>query len=141
VRVVVLALLLLLSACGGASTSTPAPPPPPPSTHHDDDAGASDPEVELEKTTRLVIVANQPKLRACYEDALAKTPDLEGRVVLVIDVGQNGRASHVLEGHREGLTDDVVRCLARVLKTIAFHDGAARTIRVQVPFAFSKRDE
>lgn len=101
---------------------------------------SSDPEAELEQQTRSVIVKNRPRLRACYEEALARAPDLEGRVVLVLEVGQNGKATHVLEARREGLGDDVVRCLARVLKTIPFHDGAARTIRIQVPLGFSKSE-
>ena len=87
-----------------------------------------------------MIVTHRPRLRACYEDALARTPEMEGRVVLVLEIGQNGRASRVLQGRSEGLSDDVVRCLARVLKTIPFHDGAARTVRIRLPLAFSRQE-
>jgi outer membrane biosynthesis protein TonB len=124
------ALLVLAAACSAPAT---APPPSAP-------AELPDAEAELERLTRAAIVAHRSRLRACYEDTLARSPEMEGRVVLVLDVGQNGKAARVLEGHREGLGDDVVRCLARVLKTIPFHDGAARTIRIQVPFAFTRRD-
>jgi hypothetical protein len=103
-------------------------------------AAPSDADSELEARTREVILAHRPELRACYDRELAKTPDLAGRVVLVVDVAQNGRAAHVFEARREGLDDEVVRCLAHVLRTIPFHDGAARTIRIQVPFAFSQLD-
>jgi hypothetical protein len=99
-----------------------------------------DPDAELEERTQAAVLAHRPSLRGCYEDALAKHPTMEGRVVLVVDIGQNGRASRVLEGRREGLSDDVVHCLARVLRTIAFHDGAARPVRIQVPLSFSKND-
>jgi hypothetical protein len=81
------------------------------------------------------------QLRDCYEASLAKSPDLAGRVVLVLEVGQSGKAARVLEAHREGLPDEVVRCLSRVLKTLSFHDGAARTIRIQVPLSFSPRQD
>src|SRR5690606_27575029 len=107
-RSLLFALAAALASC--ASRAPPAPDPPrlePP---------ISDAESELEEQTRAVIVAHRPRLRACYEDALVGTPDLEGRVVLVIDVGQDGKAARVLEARREGLGDDVVRCLARVLK-------------------------
>lgn len=141
VCIVLASLVPVGAACGHGTRSDPAPPSATSSSSSSSPASRIDAEAELEQTTRNVLIANRPRLRACYEDALAKTPDLEGKVVLVIDVGQNGRAAHVLEGRREGLTDDVVRCLARVVKTIAFHDGAARTVRVQVPLSFSKRDE
>lgn len=128
----VTALLVWLSACAAPQPRPPAqravPPPP------------VDAEAELEQQTRSVIVENRPRLRACYEEALARAPDLEGRVVLVVDVGQDGKVAHVLEARREGLGDDVVRCLARVLKMIPFHDGAARAVRIQVPFVFSRRE-
>lgn len=99
-----------------------------------------DAQDELERQTREVVVANLPRLRACYEDALAVSPDMTGRVILVVDVAQNGKAAHVLEGRREGLSDGVILCLARTLKTLSFHDGAARTIRIQIPFNFAKRE-
>jgi hypothetical protein len=131
-----LACLFAVTLGCGAPPPAPASQPGSPTT----EPARRDPETELEERTRDVIVANRPRLRACYEDALAKSPDLEGRVLLVVDVGQNGKAAHVLEAHREGLDDAVVRCLAHVLRTIAFHDGAASTIRIQVPLAFSKQN-
>jgi hypothetical protein len=129
-----LASLALLLGCAGAPSS-------PPDERLATPAPLPDAEAELEERTRAAILAHRPRLRQCYEDALARSPDAEGRVVLVVDVGQNGKASRVLEARREGLGDDVVKCLARVLKTVAFHDGAARTVRIQVPFAFSKHGD
>jgi hypothetical protein len=124
-------LLALLVACSAPPTPPPPVPVPPPS------APRTDPDAELEARTRDVVVNHRASLRACYEDALAKSPGLQGRVVLVVEVGQNGRAERVLEGRRDGLNDEVVKCLARELRSIAFHDGAARAIRIQVPLAFA----
>jgi outer membrane biosynthesis protein TonB len=130
----ILTLLAAVLAACASRTGPPSPEPPPRA-----EAPVKDAETELEEQTRAVIVAHRPRLRACYEESLVKKPDQEGRVVLVIDVGQTGKAERVLEARREGLDDEVVHCLARVLKTIPFHDGAARTIRIQVPFAFSRQ--
>jgi hypothetical protein len=132
---------LLSSALLACTRGSPSHEPSPKVGTEPSASAAPDPEVELERRTRDVIVANRPRLRACYETALAQDPTLEGKVVLVVEVGQSGKAEHVLEGHREGLSDGVIHCLARVLRTIPFHDGAARTIRIQVPLAFSAKGE
>ena len=126
-----LTLALVLAAC--SSPPPVAAPPPPIATTHD----AGDADADLESRIHAVIVRERPRLRACYEDALANDPTHAGRVVLVIDVEQDGMARHVFEGRREGLSEDEVRCMVRVLKSIKFHDGAARAMRVQVPLSFS----
>lgn len=97
-------------------------------------------ERELEERIREVVVKERPNLRACYERGLEKNPALAGRVVLVLEVAQNGMASHVFEARRSGLGDDEVRCFARVLKAAHFHDGAGRAVRIEVPLAFSSKD-
>jgi hypothetical protein len=125
------------AGCSSSKQSHEAVPPAASASGSASLVGAQD---ELERQTRQVVLANLPRLRACYEDALLASPDMTGRVILVIDVGQNGKATHVLEGRREGLSDDVIRCLSRTIKTLSFHDGAARTIRIQVPFNFAKRE-
>lgn len=99
-----------------------------------------DADAELEERIRAVIVSARPRLRACYEEALAKDPTHAGRVVLVVDVEQDGIARHVFEGHREGLGDDEVRCFVRILKSLKFHDGAARAMRIQTPLAFTPEE-
>lgn len=97
-------------------------------------------ENELEERIREVVVKERPNLRACYERGLEKNPTLAGRVVLVLEVAQNGMAAHVFEARRSGLGDDEVRCFARVLKAAHFHDGAGRAVRIEVPLAFSSKD-
>lgn len=120
------------SACASrapaaAASSDTAPPP----------KSLADAEAELAERIRTVVVAERPRLRACYEEALLKNPALAGRVVLVLEVGQTGLATHVFEAHREGLGDPEIRCFAHVLKSTRFHDGAASAIRIQVPLAFA----
>jgi hypothetical protein len=94
-------------------------------------------EAELAERIRSVVVAERPRLRACYEEGLVKNPALAGRVVLVLEVGQAGLATHVFEAHRDGLGDAEIHCFARVLKAARFHDGAASAVRIQVPLAFA----
>lgn len=94
-------------------------------------------EAELAERIRAVVVAERPRLRSCYEEALARSPGLTGRVVLVLEVDQRGSASRVFEAKREGLGEREVQCFARVLKTTKFHDGAGSAVTIKVPLAFS----
>jgi len=137
------ARLLFFSLVAACSSPKPesAPPtvatvtePPPERTP---DAGRITGEEELAERIRLVVTAETKKLRECYEAGLAKDPTLKGHVTLVVDVAENGRASRVLEGKRDGLGDEEVKCFARVLKAARFHDGAASAMRIQVPLSFS----
>jgi hypothetical protein len=125
------------SASAGASrgTSTTAQPATP------RDKTLAEAEDELAARVREVVVAQRARLRACYEAGLAQTPTLAGRVVLVVEVAQNGMASHVYEAHREGLGPDEVKCFARVLKSTRFHDGAASAVKLQVPLSFTPAAE
>lgn len=127
------ALALVLAGCGGPSNA--APPlqaPPPQQTLQEADA-------ELERRIRETVVAERPKLRACYEQGLARDIHLSGRIVLVVEVGQDGTAAHVFEARRQGLGEEEVKCFAGVLKKARFHDGAGRPMRVQVPLVFEPK--
>lgn len=97
----------------------------------------ADAEAELAERIRAVVLAQRTRLRACYEEGLARTPTLAGRVVLVLEVAQSGMATHVFEARRDGLGEQEVACFARVLKSTRFHDGAASAARIQVPLAFA----
>lgn len=130
-----MAFLLLFAACSGPKNESPPPvaTTPPPA-----DAGPAA-EDELATRIRLVITGESRNLRACYEKGLERDPTLAGHVTLVLDVSEKGRATRVLEGKREGLGDEEIKCFARVLKAAHFHDGAARSMRIQVPLTFSPR--
>ena len=97
-----------------------------------------DAEDELEARIRQVVVARRGELRACYEAALQRDPALTGKVVLVVEVDQSGRAAHVFEARREGgFADPEIQCFAGVLRAARYHDGASRPVRIQVPLAFA----
>ena len=131
--------LLLLVACSGPKSEASAPSAP--MVDAAADAGPTNADDELAARIRLVVTGESRNLRACYEKGLERDPTMQGHVVLVLDVSENGQATKVLEGKREGLGDEEIKCFARVLKAARFHDGAARSMRVQVPLTFSPRAE
>lgn len=102
-------------------------------------AARVDADTELERTVQKAIAARGEELGVCYEKTLTEASPDTSRVVFVIDIGRDGRASHVLEGRREGLSDEQVKCFARVLKARPFHDGASGDMRIQAPLAFVKK--
>ena len=132
-------LALVLVALAACSPREPSPPGASSSGRVDPPRQTSITEAEAELTERIraVVLAQRARLRACYEEGLAKSPALAGRVVLVLEVGQSGLAEHVFEARREGLGLEEVQCFARVLKSTRFHDGAASAAMIQVPLAFA----
>ena len=135
-RALVLVLLLACSAPKNEGATPTAP-----IADAGGETAASSADEDLATRIRLVVTGESRNLRACYEKGLERDPNLAGHVVLVLDVSEKGRATKVLEGKREGLGDDEIKCFARVLKAARFHDGAARSMRVQVPLTFSPRAE
>jgi hypothetical protein len=98
-----------------------------------------DADTELERTVQKAIAARGEELGVCYEKTLTDASPETSRVVFVIEIGRDGRASRVLEGRREGLSNEQVKCFARVLKARPFHDGASGDMRIQAPLAFVKK--
>lgn len=126
-------LLVSVVSCAEPRASAPAPVVPAAAP-----APARDAEDELEARIREVVVARRAELRACYEAALERDAGLAGKVVLVVEVDQSGRAAHVFEARREGgFGEAEVKCFAGVLRATKYHDGAARPVRIQVPLAFA----
>lgn len=136
----ILGLLLGVAALAACASSEPPPPASPAKPDTDVPApikSIGEVEAELAERVRAVVVAERPRLRKCYEEALADSPGLAGRVVLVLEVSQTGMATRVLLARREGLGEREVQCFARVLKTTKFHDGAASAVSIRVPLAFT----
>jgi len=127
-------LLVALWGCGGAPVAPVAAPEPPSalvSSHVDAQA-------DLERSIYKAIDARRVDLWSCYRKGLTESSPAEGHVVLVLEIGQDGHAQKVLEGHRTGMGDAEVRCMARVLKARPFHDGATSTMRLRVPLTFTR---
>lgn len=134
------AVSIACAALGGCASNEPHPAAPTTASGSDVPPpikSITEVEAELAERIRAVVVAERPRLRGCYEEALARSPGLTGRVVLVLEVDQKGSASRVFEAKREGLGEREVQCFARVLKTTKFHDGAGSAVTIKVPLAFS----
>ncbi len=131
-----LVLFVVAGSVGCAAEPKPTPVPGPAASR--DSRPSRDAQEELESRVRAIVVSEKDRLRACYEAGLARDPGLSGKVVLVVDVDQGGRASHIYEARREGtFTDAEIRCFASVLRAAKYHDGAASPVRIQVPLSFA----
>jgi hypothetical protein len=128
-------ILVFVTACGELESAPKSP------VAHARDLSGAEPEVALAERVRQVVLAQRVRLRACYEAGLARTPTLAGRVILVVQVEQSGRAEHVYDARREGLGPEEITCLSRVLRATRFHDGAASAVKVEVPLSFAPAEE
>ncbi len=122
----------ILVGCARAAAPPVDPTPDALTTSHVDGQG------DLERTIYKAIDARGPDLWACYRKGLRESSPPKSHVVIVLEIAQDGRATRVFEGHREGLGDTEVRCISHVLKAKPFHDGAASNMRLQVPLTFTR---
>ncbi len=83
-----------------------------------------------------VLAKNMAKIRYCYEQALATTPKLEGRVVAHFTIGPDG---HVTDASASGLAN-VDDCIARMIKTFEFPAPTGGSVSVTYPFVFKAAD-
>lgn len=135
-RTFVASVLLFVCGCGaGAVVPASVAPAPAPDAIP---ASRVDGQADLEKSIYKAIDARRVELWTCYRKGLTESSPGEGHVILVLEIAQDGRAVHVLEGHRTGIGDDEIKCMSRVLKARPFHDGAASTMRLRVPLTFTR---
>jgi hypothetical protein len=79
----------------------------------------------------------RPKLQACYREGKKKTPNLEGKVRLSIDVDTLGKV-HATKVIEKTLPDAVANCMLKALKAEPFAEadkcpGKAVIIPIQFP--------
>jgi hypothetical protein len=129
--------------------SSPDPPPaiPPSLTKADPpDAGAKDSgntivlkgqqeDMPIKKSD-AVIASLRPRFKACYQAGLRTNPKMVGKVVLAARVTADGAVESVVPGPPQGLSADVVTCLADVLKSATFQapGGGGGSLNVPVQF-------
>ena len=112
---------------------------------HDPLAGA--PEVTDEKAeikgaldkdvVRRAIRRAMPSLRYCYEQALAATPSLQGKVVVYFVIAANGAVTSSTT--TKGIQADVDACVAKKIGLLSFpapSDG--KEVKVTYPFIFAR---
>jgi hypothetical protein len=83
-----------------------------------------------------VIAGLRPGFRACYNQGLQQDPGMAGSVTITVKIGPNGEVSTADAASNAGLSDSVVKCIARKLKNAQFDPpgGSGSTINVPVKF-------
>lgn len=100
------------------------------------DQGDGEARLPAETIRRIVHLASG-RFRACYEPALASTPDLKGGVTTKFLIGGGGgvKSAHVLA---TDMPQDVAKCVTRVFSTLSFPDPPdGRPVTVTYPLTFT----
>lgn len=86
---------------------------------------------------RRVILANKRVIRNCYEMALARSPDLYGKLVIEWLIEEKGRVARPKVVSNSLGSDTVANCLIKRLKTWRFPDPPPDKVgQVTYPFVF-----
>ena len=133
-----LILVLILLACLGCnskmSLNTPA------SKKQTPENNSESPKSLRGCTTEAiqqVVRAQKKKVTRCYRKGVAKNPQMGGRVVVRIEIGQDGMARYV--GIKEDTmgNKEVAECIVRVLKPLAYPFPGREKCTVFYPFSFT----
>ena len=86
---------------------------------------------------QTVVRTHKKKVTRCYRKGVAKNPNLGGRVVVRIEIAQDGMARHV--GIKEDTmgNKEVAECIVRVLKPLAYPFPGKEKCTVFYPFNFT----
>jgi hypothetical protein len=90
-------------------------------------------------TPDKVIASLRPKLNACYQEGLKKSPTLEGSVTLSAKIEKDGSVSAVTPKNVTGLNPAVLKCLGDQLKAASFAaaGGMNYTTSIDIPVSFA----
>lgn len=83
-----------------------------------------------------VVRRRTPDLRACYTDALARRPDVRGRVSVRFVIATNGDVGAVTDGGSTVNDPELVACVVRAFRSLAFPAPEAGVITVVYPLIF-----
>jgi TonB family protein len=86
---------------------------------------------------RRLVRRHMRELRICYERALATTPDLEGRVALLLTISATGSVSEVEVASSTLADEGVGTCLAAAARGWAFPAPEGGVARARLPITFS----
>lgn len=82
-------------------------------------------------------LAKKDAMRKCYDDGLAKKPDLAGKLLLKLAVAPGGKTIKATIEGPSGLPDvDVVRCVAKTAKELVFPPTASPLVTLLLPLQF-----
>jgi len=122
---------ILAGEIEGATTETEPPAPSaPPKT----------PEGRIDsEAVQQLFADKQGALQQCYERALKRSPDLAGRISLLVDINPDGSPDNVKATADTLQSDQVNSCIEQTVREWTFpepNDGAAR---IQKPLSFSPK--
>jgi hypothetical protein len=76
-------------------------------------------------------------LRACYEQGLARDPNLSGKLQVRFVISRTGAVSHLAAAPETSLPDaDAVQCMLRVFEQMTFPEPAGGIVTVVYPIQF-----
>jgi hypothetical protein len=87
------------------------------------------------EVVQRIMRQSYPRLRACYEQGLARNSTLRGRVVLHFVIGLDGSVTSVTTPGATLADTDVVACIARRVRGLAF-PAPGDTVTVTYPISF-----
>jgi hypothetical protein len=101
-------------------------------------------KVDVGATTATVAVANagavvaglKAGFRSCYNAGLNVDPTMSGRVMMAVKISPNGEVSGVDPSGNTGLSEQVVQCLIRKIKTANFDPPGPSGSTLQIPVTF-----
>ncbi len=101
-------------------------------------------KVDVGATTATVAVANagavvaglRAGFRSCYNQGLNVDPTMSGRVMMAVKISPNGEVSGVDPSGNTGLSEGVVACLVRKIKTANFDSPGPSGSTLQIPITF-----
>ncbi len=100
--------------------------------------GATSASVPVANAER-VIAGLRPKFRLCYNQGLSQDPGMSGSVTMVVKIAPNGEVNSADAASNNGLSDSVVKCIARALKNAQFDAPGSSGSVLQVPAKFVKQ--
>ena len=91
------------------------------------------------ESVQRVVRSNFGRIRACYEDALLRSPQLEGRVSVKFVIARNGAVSAAEIGENTTLADaKASACIVAQYKQMAFPEPEGGIVTVVYPVVFSR---
>ena len=84
-----------------------------------------------------IVRQNYGRFRMCYEQGLARNPNLEGRVAVRFVIGRDGAVSNVANGGSDLADEGVVSCVVRAYYGLGFPQPEGGIVTVVYPIMFS----
>ncbi|MFC1642678.1 AgmX/PglI C-terminal domain-containing protein [Myxococcota bacterium] len=84
-----------------------------------------------------IVRQNYGRFRMCFEEGLARNPNLEGRVSVRFVIGRDGSVSNVANGGSDLPDNGVVQCVVRAYYGLSFPQPEGGIVTVVYPIMFA----